>query len=170
MLLGDCVGSAEKCTGGYGGNRVKGQDEGIENKWVRDSAIFRWCRVFRLADSALSSALRFYRSSIPSSSPYSSLVRDLVSLSLLPPRGKVPRSSRVRSLSNLGPEAPCLGKPRQRVCAAFNGSPPQTYRTTADLSLGHPFSPFSLCHFVTSQPNPVSFTPGTEHESGLLST
>lgn len=39
------------------GDRAKGQGEGIENKWVRDSAIFRWCRVFRLADSALSSAL-----------------------------------------------------------------------------------------------------------------
>lgn len=38
-------------------DRAKGQGEGIENKWVRDSAIFRWCRVFRLADSALSSAL-----------------------------------------------------------------------------------------------------------------
>jgi len=50
------------------GAGAKGHDEGIENKWVRDSAIFRWCRVFRLGDSALSSALRFHRSSIPSSS------------------------------------------------------------------------------------------------------
>lgn len=47
---------------------AKGHDEGIENKWVRDSAIFRWCRVFRPGDSALSSAPRFHRSSIPSSS------------------------------------------------------------------------------------------------------
>lgn len=47
---------------------AKGHDEGIENKWVRDSAIFRWCRVFRPGDSALSSAPRFYRSPIPSSS------------------------------------------------------------------------------------------------------
>lgn len=47
---------------------AKGHDEGIENKWVRDSAIFRWCRVFRPGDSALSSALRFHRFSIPSSS------------------------------------------------------------------------------------------------------
>lgn len=39
---------------------VKGHDEGIENKWVRDSAIFRRCRVFRPGDSALSSALRFH--------------------------------------------------------------------------------------------------------------
>lgn len=50
------------------GAGAKGHDEGIENKWVRDSAIFRWCRVFRPGDSALSSALRFHRSSILSSS------------------------------------------------------------------------------------------------------
>lgn len=53
---------------GAGGAGAKGHDEGIENKWVRDSAIFRWCRVFRPSDSALSSALLFHRSSIPSSS------------------------------------------------------------------------------------------------------
>lgn len=50
------------------GAGAKGHDEGIENKWVRDSAIFRWCRVFRPGDSALSSALRFHLFSIPSSS------------------------------------------------------------------------------------------------------
>lgn len=52
------------------GDRAKGHGEGIENKWVRDSAIFRWCRVFRLGDSALSSALSPPlppRSSIPPS-------------------------------------------------------------------------------------------------------
>lgn len=54
------------------GVEAKGHDEGIENKWMRDSAIFRWCRVFRPGDSALSPALRFHRSSIPSiSSPVS---------------------------------------------------------------------------------------------------
>lgn len=53
---GMVVRTREKCTSGRG-DRAKGQGEGIENKWVRDSAIFRWCRVFRLADSALSSAL-----------------------------------------------------------------------------------------------------------------
>lgn len=62
----------ERGDGGRGvasGAGAKGHGEGIENKWVRDSAIFRWCRVFRPGDSALSSALRFHRSSIPSALP-----------------------------------------------------------------------------------------------------
>lgn len=63
-----CGNAPKKDSSAGAGRGVKGHDEGIENKWVRDSAIFRWCRVFRPGDSALSSTPRFHRSPIPSSS------------------------------------------------------------------------------------------------------
>lgn len=73
------------------GAGAKGHDERIENKWVRDSAIFRWCRVFRPGDSTLSSTLRFHRSSILSSSlDFTPPPVSLLSLVPLLPSSSVP--------------------------------------------------------------------------------
>lgn len=132
----------EKCTGGQGETGRKATAKGIENKWVRDSAIFRWCRVFRVGDSALSSALRFHRSSIPLTLARQPLVPSSLTASypsLLPLRGKVTPYPRVWP----DPEPPSrgehrrrLGEPRQRMCAAFNGCPPQIYRAHDHSTLG----------------------------------
>lgn len=84
---------------------MKGHDEGIENKWVRDSAIFRRCRVFRPGDSALSSALCFhtdpqfprptYLVFVPCSLPQPSPARRFVAVSLRLPGTGVQLSFRV---------------------------------------------------------------------------
>lgn len=118
-------------------DKAKGHGEGIENKWVRDSAIFRWCRVFRLGDSALSSALRFHRSSIPSPSSFHPVPSSLTASypSLLPLRaGVTPSPPRLSDLQAPSRSA-ALRKPRQRMCAALNGSPAWIYRTAAGSSV-----------------------------------
>lgn len=166
------------------GDRAKGHGEGIENKWVRDSAIFRWCRVFRLGDSSLSSALSSASTSILNSLtlslvfyPVSPLLKSSSSSLFLPPHSKVSRFPCVHRPLNLAAKAPySQRKPRQRVCAAFNGSPPQTYRNVVVLSVGHPLClylavfvfivlSFRLSSLLRSF---VSFKPWPEHESGLL--
>lgn len=132
------------------GAGAKGHDEGIENKWVRDSAIFRWCRVFRPGDSALSSALRFHRSSILSSSldfiprfsPASSRHRRPLRF-----RRGVPLVTAVPRLSlyapSVHPESLVqqlgAGAPRESLVSGYalplTGFPPQTHGNLAYLTL-----------------------------------
>jgi hypothetical protein len=131
---------------------VKGHSEGIENKWVRDSAIFRRCRVFRPGDSALSLALLFHADPQfprPSCRPFSipgppcpiasrlpsfgrrggaSLVSTSVLFSRLPLTLSLPLTLPACPES-AGPATRCrrtFGKASSATLPPFNGFPPQT--------------------------------------------
>lgn len=168
------------------GAGAKGHDEGIENKWVRDSAIFRWCRVFRPGDSALSSALRFHRSSILSSSSLDFIPRFSPALVPLPPSSSVPaRGTSCRSRpSSLPLYAPSVhpeslvrqlgaGAPRESLVSGYALPLTVSHRKPMETSRISPFgwtfaASLSLTRVTSTLSSSFSFPSNAESLCGLL--
>ena len=103
-----------------------------KNKWVRDSAIFQRCRVFRLVDSALSSP--FCRSPIPVVTGFVSSSIPLFSCSLVPSYIHPWTQQWYPAYPTKASSADAYALMFLCLCVAPNECPPQTYMELANLA------------------------------------